>query len=88
MLQAGGVRALTSGLFALPALSPLTSSGSERFRCPSLVLGDFNYLFGFPKEIGSFDLVVGGSFVPQRVGQGFWVTWGPGIWHVGKGFHP
>lgn len=69
MLQAGGVRALTSGLFALPALSPLTSSGSERFRCPSLVLGDFNYLFGFPKEIGSFDLVVGAVLSPKGWGR-------------------
>lgn len=37
--------------------------------CPSLSLGDFDCLFGFPKEIGGFDLV-GGRAVQSSKGQG------------------
>ena len=68
VLQRRGVRAVRGGCLALPARSPLTSSGSARLGSPSLL---FDYLFGFHMETGSLTLLRWGCFIRQRVGEDF-----------------
>lgn len=78
------------GLSGLSEWTPCTPCPvPTHLRCPSPSLTDFGYLFGFPEEIGGFDLVGEGcSLVLQRVGEDFWVKWGPQNRGCGKGFLP
>lgn len=62
VLQRRSVRAVRGGCLALPARSPLTSSGSTRLGSPSLL---FDYVW-LPHGDWKFDLVEVGMFHPPK----------------------